>query len=393
MANLYSPESLGITAPSGGFQQGGWYAGRQFWGGQLSDPGVINPLSNQQGAGQAVSAEVNSQSAAAQGVTSQNLEKYLQDQRDQQAKNNVQPTSTMAPSNGADRVATPGGINGPGAGVGLPSATPALNLPDLYKGLSTAAGIDTLEKGLSDKAAAFATAQSKINDNPFLSEGMRTGRLAKLQTDYNANVKNDQDALAMKKQDIATQIDLQTKQFDINSATAKQALDQFNTLLQSGALAGASGEDIASITRATGLSSSMIQSAISAQQTKDTPTSVSTVDDGKNIYSVVINTKTGAIISKQVISASKPSTAQPTAADKTAYYSNALRTDAANGLKLGQIFSLYTGYLDPNVIYQLYNANSKYGPDKGDISALSKYGVTDTSKMSATDQLLQKLSK
>ena len=54
MADLYSPESLGIKAPSGGFQEGGWYNGRHYWGGQLSDPGVINPISNQQGAGQEV---------------------------------------------------------------------------------------------------------------------------------------------------------------------------------------------------------------------------------------------------------------------------------------------------------------------------------------------------
>jgi len=53
----YSPSSLGISAPSGGFQTGGWYQGRQYWNGTLSDPGVIHPQSNQQGAGQAVSQE------------------------------------------------------------------------------------------------------------------------------------------------------------------------------------------------------------------------------------------------------------------------------------------------------------------------------------------------
>lgn len=389
MANLYSPESLGIKPPSGGFQQGGWYAGRQFWGGQLSDPGVINPLSNQQGAGQTVSAEVNAQSAAKQGVSAQQLEQYLQQQRDVQAKAQVQP---------AQQIVQPQDMPGSafqnnGAGVGYSAPAPALNLPDLYKGLYESQGISELEKSLNDKGKAFADAQMKINDNPFLSESSRVGRVQKLQTDYNNNVKNDQDLLAMKKQDIATQLDIATKQFDIDSQSAKQALDQFNVLLQSGALAGASGNDIANITKATGISSSMIQSAIGSQKEKDRQTSVTTVDDGKNIYSVVIDTKTGQIINKQAISASKPEKAPAsTQADKTSYYQNALRSDAQNGLTLSQVFSLYTGYLDPNTILYLYNANSKYGPAKEGADTLAKYGVKDPSKLSSTDLLLQKLA-
>lgn len=388
MANLYSPESLGIKPPSGGFQQGGWYAGRQYWGGQLSDPGVINPLSNQQGAGQAVSAEVNAQSAKAQNVSPQQLESYLQQQRDQQAQKQIVPTQTYTPPSDTG---LPGGSNGAGVGFNAPASP--LNLPDLYKGLYESQGISAIEEGLNTKAKAFADAQMKINDNPFLSESSRTGRIQKLTTDYNNNIKNDQDLLAMKKQDIATQLDIATKQFDIESQTAKQALDQFNVLLQSGALAGASGNDIANITKATGISSSMIQSAIGAQKEKDRQTSVTTVDDGKNIYSVVIDSKTGQIINKEVIGASKPvQGAKPTEADKTSYYSNALRTDAQNGMTLSQIYSLYTGYLDPNQILYLYNANSKYGPAKESPDQLSAYGVKDPNKLSSTDLLLQKLS-
>jgi len=54
----YSPESLKIKAPAGGFQDLGWYSGRQYIGGTLSEPGVIHPSSPQSGAGQAVSKEV-----------------------------------------------------------------------------------------------------------------------------------------------------------------------------------------------------------------------------------------------------------------------------------------------------------------------------------------------
>lgn len=45
-------------APPGGFQQGGWYDGMQYWNGSFSSPGQIHPESNQQGAGQMVSKEV-----------------------------------------------------------------------------------------------------------------------------------------------------------------------------------------------------------------------------------------------------------------------------------------------------------------------------------------------
>ncbi len=79
MANKYSPEQIGVKAPSGGFQTGGWYGGRQYWNGTLSDAGVIHPDSNQQGAGSAVSDSVNAQSAVAQGSSVQNFNQYLSD--------------------------------------------------------------------------------------------------------------------------------------------------------------------------------------------------------------------------------------------------------------------------------------------------------------------------
>jgi len=69
------------TTTGGVWQQGAWYSGRQYWGGTLSQPGVINSLSDQIGAGQAVSAEVNAASAKAQGVSTQTFNNYLTTQR------------------------------------------------------------------------------------------------------------------------------------------------------------------------------------------------------------------------------------------------------------------------------------------------------------------------
>ena len=140
MANTYSPSSLGITAPAGGFQQGGWYSGRQYWNGVLSDPGVINPYSNQQGAGQAVSAEVNAQSAAQQGVSAQQLETYLQQQRDASAT--VAPTQTY---NAPAQSYTPQQSTIPEGGGIAYQAPATINLQSLYDNAYKEAGIAELE--------------------------------------------------------------------------------------------------------------------------------------------------------------------------------------------------------------------------------------------------------
>jgi len=45
-------------APPGGFKQGGWYDGKQYWNGSFSSAGQIHPESSQVGAGKQVSDEV-----------------------------------------------------------------------------------------------------------------------------------------------------------------------------------------------------------------------------------------------------------------------------------------------------------------------------------------------
>src|SRR5690606_8428469 len=106
--------------------------------------------------------------------------------------------------------------------------------------------------------------------------------------------------VATKKADIETQINLQSKQFDINSQTAQQSINLFNTLLNSGALNNASGEDIASITRATGLSSDMIRGAIDSKVREGYQMETQTFDDGTNegfiIYTIDQN---GNVVNEQ----------------------------------------------------------------------------------------------
>lgn len=80
MATIIDASSNKIKLDNGSVvtaNTGGWYDGQQYWGGTLSQRGVINSLSNQQGAGQRVSDEVNAASAAAQGVSVQDFNRYL----------------------------------------------------------------------------------------------------------------------------------------------------------------------------------------------------------------------------------------------------------------------------------------------------------------------------
>lgn len=202
-------------------------------------------------------------------------------------------------------------------------APPSIDLPGIYKGLFDQSGIsqtqdeyDSLANQLTKRQEALNAAKATINDNPWYSEATRVGRVRKLdeiaQNDMGTLTNQQrvlQDKMATAKADIETQLNIQTKQFDINSAQAQQAFQQFNTLLAAGALDNASGEDIASLTRATGVPSSMIRSAIQVSQDakkKDIPTSIMQFDDGKNQGFAVINAQTGEVISKQNIAGSKP---------------------------------------------------------------------------------------
>jgi len=291
----------GKQAPAGGFQNLGWYSGYQYYNGSFApQAGVIHPNSPQQGAGKKVSAEVNAQSAQAQGKSPQEIETYL---------NNQNKQYTPAPTGLGNYGKGTGGAIGGGGGsydLGGGGSSPKLDLPALYKNLYSEKGISDIEKKISEAEQAKATAELNINDNPFLSEATRVGRIQKLNTDYENRTAGWRNELATKKADIETQLNIQTKQFDINSQSAQFELSKFNTLLQAGAFDNASGEDIAGVTRATGLSSNMINSAVQARKDSQVQTSTVSFDDGTNQGFAVINSKTGEIITKQTIAGSKP---------------------------------------------------------------------------------------
>ena len=161
---------------------------------------------------------------------------------------------------------------------------PTIDIPKLYESLTASSGIGDVEKDLFAKTEAYNAQVAKIKDNPYLSEATMGGRIGKLTDKFRADETNIRSNIATRKADIETQLNLQTKQFDINSQQAQNAFNQFQSLLSAGALDNASGEDIANLTRSTGLSSSMIQSAIQVSKQskiKEKPlnTQVIQVDD------------------------------------------------------------------------------------------------------------------
>ena len=270
------------------------------------------------------------------------------------------------------------GQYGGGTGTSTAFVQPTIDLPKLYDSLYASSGIANIERGLSDKTNTYNTAVSKIKDNPYLSEATMSGRISKLTDKFNADKANIQNDIAMRKADVETKLNLQTKQFDINSAQAKTALDQFNSLLSSGALDNATGADIANLTRSTGLSSSIIQSAIGVSQKKNAPKVntqvITSTNDAGEVTAVVINQDTGAIISKNSLgtigNAQNSSGGGTTVkAEKEQNVAN-LTQSIKNGVTLSSLVKAFSAVLTIDQIYQLYNQYSPNGVAKESLASV-----------------------
>lgn len=321
MANVYKADqavnAFKIAQPQGGFQVGAWYNGRQYWTnpsdgqGYFSDPGVINPFSTQPGAGQAVNPEVVRAGSIQQGLAPDANQQYIQQQTqiqpEQMAQAGIAPIQVGDLQAQAINGLSAGGGGGMGAGVGFQGQQP-VNLLDMYSQIKQNTGISEKQQQLVDSEKQYLEARSEISNNPFASASIIDNKLRRLRQTYEKETQPIRDEIAMKQADADTQLQLQMKQLDINNQMAQQALQQFEFLLSSGALSNASGQDIANITRSTGLSSTMIQNAIAqAKKANATPPKIVQYDDGKNQGYVMIDPDTGQIVGRQVIAGSKPS--------------------------------------------------------------------------------------
>ena len=375
----YSPTQLKIKAPSGGFQQGGWYNGRQYWNGSLSDPGVIHPESNQQGAGQAVNKEVIAASNTAQGLAQGTNEAYLKQQA--QIKPAPAPTVTPAPnSNPAGNTTTDYSTAGNGTSTGaFATAKPTINLQQVYDSAFKTPEIEAGNLAVTNAAAeidkeqkAFDEQMAIIADNPLYSASRMTGKQAKLQDKFNANLSRLQKAkdqvvsdLAIKKADAEVKVNLAMKQYDINNQSYKDQLDLFSSLLKEGALTNASGTDIASYAVATGIPASMIQNIV-AKQKKDEikPTVLNNTDDNGNVTVTIIDQMTGDVLSKSSLGRIDKSKAVDKSDTKDQELVANLQTmigDIQAGANLRDLINHYTdiGKIPIDTVYSYYNQYSK----------------------------------
>lgn len=137
------------------YQIGGWYEGKQWNGTTLGPVGVENMPGRE---GIAVNPEV----IKAQGNT-----EYIAQQKAIEAKNN-------------------GGV----AGVSPTGTTTNTQVSDLQK------QIDDTNKTITDKKSKANEAIAMVNENPFLSESNRVGRIQKINTNLNNDLLVDQQQLS-----------------------------------------------------------------------------------------------------------------------------------------------------------------------------------------------------
>lgn len=152
-------------------QQGGWYDGQQYWGGALSATGVINTKSNQQGAGQVVSAEVQKQSNPSGPV----ITGYTSTAQVQSALNAAQNgvyQNYQAPD--GPKVQTTGEIAADLKATGLlptDQRPQAASMVDTYKTLSEQQGLTGLEATINDLKAQEDQVAAQFRTNAASERG------------------------------------------------------------------------------------------------------------------------------------------------------------------------------------------------------------------------------
>ncbi len=86
----------------------------------------------------------------------------------------------------------------------------------------------------------------------------------------------------------------------------------------------------------------------------------------------------------QIGAANRSNTGTSTKTANQIKYEQALTTDAKQGITLKQALTKYAGYLEPDDIYQTYNASSKWGPATENQQQLSPYGIKQVAQPKAS---------
>ena len=299
----------------------------------------------------------------------------------------------------ADFAATGGqGKGGPSSSSssmsGFNSAQPAIpNFQNIYdtaiaegtKGYQTQ--FDTLTQKIQQNELAKNEAVSKIADNPYLSEATMTGRIAKLNSKYNADLQaltgqqnTIQGKITTAKADAQVKLSIAQNQYSIENQQYQQNLQLYSNLLSSGAFVNASAEDIANASISMGVPTSMLQSIITKQKKdQEIKPTLQTVDDGTNQYVVALDEK-GNVINKSIIGISKPKAA--TGEDKLAS-GNFTNTQLSKAIKI---------LAEADVLENLSDTGDKLLSESEQLQALLKIQAEIVADPILAGQLLEKAS-
>lgn len=186
-----------------------------------------------------------------------------------------------------------------GLGGGSGGAPAAIDLNQIYEEAINSPEIQELESELLAKKQARDEALADINDNPFYSEATRVGKISKLEQRANDEINTLESTLAQRKADAQVKVNIATQQYNIESDMYQQNLNKLNMLINSGALLNASGDDVAQIALATGMTTDMvkgIQQKMQEDQVK--PQIVTSTDNAGNVTVTAINPNTGEIMNQ-----------------------------------------------------------------------------------------------
>lgn len=204
------------------------------------------------------------------------------------------------------------GGGGGGGGFSMPQQ-PTIDLQAMYQKMFDSSGVKTEEEALTAKQAEATTlknqlaqAETEIGDNPFISEANRVGRVNRRRTEAQKRLdtileeqNQIQGRIQKQKADIEMKLNMQMKQFDIESQQAQQALSNLNTYMSLGLLDNASDAEIAQLTRATGISSSMIQGAIQTKNDREREVALEYIqDDSGNVTVIAVDKMSGEIVNQ-----------------------------------------------------------------------------------------------
>lgn len=157
---------------------------------------------------------------------------------------------------------------------------------------------------LAKQEKARDEAITGVQDNPWYSQSTRGGKIAAITSDSERNLARVNNELNRLQSDAQIQYNIQLQQYDINRQAYQDSLNLFSSLVQSGALTNASGEDVARLSVQTGIPTSMINSIVETSKVKSL--SLQTLDDGNNQYVVAIDPN-GNVVNKTFLGASKSS--------------------------------------------------------------------------------------